>query len=202
MKVVAILLMLLGVVVIFFLGFIGLLGFAMAFDAPGSADSASNWVFAILMATLPVIISLVLLVLAFLAFRAGKHTRSALIGSVFGLALIGFLVLSVTSSFMAMRSMKNMKITEMENERLYPTQNYIRSVEGGVDTVIVFPDGIVAYRLFREGTFHYAGPLGDLNGQRDSIIYYDKPDTKLRRDELDQFSDAYGRKLTDIYKIR
>ncbi|MBC7948096.1 MAG: hypothetical protein H7Y42_09480 [Chitinophagaceae bacterium] len=202
MKVLAILFMILGVVCIFFLGVFGLLGFAMAFDAPGSADSASNWVFAIAMATGPIFISLVILVLAFLAFRKGKYNRSALIGSVFGVFVIGGFILSATSSYFAMKSFNNIRSEEVENERLYPVQRYLRQVEGGADTIIVFPNRIVAYRLDVGVEYPYAGPLGDLNETRDTLFYDDRPDTRLGKEELGQFVDEKGQTFTDVFAVR
>ena len=202
MKVIAILMMLLGIVFIFFLCVIGLLGFAMAFDAPGSADKASNWVFAIAMAVGPIIVSLVILVFAFLAFRKGKYGRSALIGSVFGLFVIGGFILSTTSTFFAMRSYKKMQAEEAENERLYPVQRYHRPKEGGTDTIIVFPNRIVAYRLYVGVEYPYGGPLGDLNETRDTLIYLERSDNRLERQELNEFVDERGKRFTDVYGIR
>lgn len=202
MKVIAILMMLLGIVFIFFLCVIGLLGFAMAFDAPGSADKVSNWVFAIAMATGPILISLVILVFAFLAFRKGKYTRSALIGSVFGVFVIGGFILSTTSTYFAMKSFNDMRAEEAENERLYPVQRYLRPVEGGTDTIIVFPDRIVAYRLYVGVEYPYAGPLGDLNETRDTLLYRDVPDTRLGRNELNEFVDERGKRFNDVYEVR
>ena len=202
MKVLAILFMILGIVCIFFLGVMGLLGFAMAFDAPGSADKASNWIFAILMATGPIIISLIILLFAFLAFRKGKYHRSALIGSIFGILVIGGFILTTTSSYYAMKSFNKMQAEKAENERLYPEQRYLRQVEGGADTIIVFPDRIVAYRLEVGVEYPYAGPLGDLNETRDTLVYDSRPDTRLGRQELHEFIDGQGKRFTDVYAIR
>jgi len=202
MKVIAILFMILGVVCIFFLGVFGLLGFAMAFDAPGSADSTSNWVFAIAMAGGPIFISLVILVFAFLAFRKERYGRSALIGSVFGVLVIGGFILSATSSYFAMKTFNNIRAEEAENERLYPEQRYLRQVEGGADTIIVFPNRIVAYRLEVGVEYPYAGPLGDLNQTRDTLLYEDRPDTRLGKHELNEFIDERGKRFTDVYGVR
>jgi hypothetical protein len=190
--------MILGVVFIFFLGFLGLFGLAFAFDAPGSSQKASNWVIVITAITVPILISLAILVFAFLAFRSGNYTRSVLIGSVFGILVIGGLIFSATSSYFTIKKMNAIREQEAEDARLYPTQKYLRPVEGGVDTIIVFPNRIVAYRLYVGVEHPYGGPLGDLNSTRDTLLYREYPDTRIARNELDQFKNEEGRSFTDV----
>ena len=67
--------------------------------------------------------------------------------------------------------------------------------------MIVFPSRIVAYRLMNYNGYPYNGPLGVLNESRTTIVYNNSTDTKLPFNELDQFVDENGRKLTEVYQI-
>lgn len=202
MKTLALLFMILGVVVMFFGGFMGLMGFAFAFDAPGSADDPSVWLIAILMFTLPILIPIVILIFSFLSYRKGNYGRAVLISAIFPLLIVGFTVLSVTSTYFSMKEFNAQREQQAEDERLYPKQTYLRAGEYGADTILVFPDRIVAYRLNVGVEYPYNGPLGDLNESRDTLLYRERPDTKLTREELSQFTDANGRKFTEVYAVK
>ena len=101
-----------------------------------------------------------------------------------------------------MKKYNEIREKELADERMYPKQTYLRDGENGTDTILVFPNRIVAYRLNVGVAYPYNGPLGDLNNSRDTLLYRERPDTKIRRDELSQFTDAEGRKFTDVYAVK
>ena len=201
MKILAILLMLAGVCIIVGYGFIYLLGFAMSFDAPGSTKDPKAWMMRLLI-FMPLVIFVVLLILAFIAFYTGHYKRSVMFSAFFGIAGLGFFLFSSISSAVSMRRMNEIRAKEAEEERMYPKQTFLRPVEGGVDTIYVFPSRIVSYRLYVGTEIPYGGPLGDLNTSRDTLIYNRRSDTKLNIEDLSQFLDEKGRKFSDVYIIK
>lgn len=203
MKVLSILLIFIGACMILAYGIIFLLGFAMSFDAPGSDTDPKAWVMRMGM-FLPIILGIVLLVLAFLALRSGNYGRSVFYGIIIPIAGAAFWGYMFYDSSRAFKAYKQQEAKSTREAEMYPKQTYIRpSANGGTDTIIVWPDRIVAYRLFMgEGNPEWGGPLGDLNDGRDTLIYYDRQDTRLRRDELDQFVDRSGRRFSDVYSIK
>ena len=73
----------------------------------------------------------------------------------------------------------------------------------GTDTIIVWPTGIVAYRLHVEGMENtWNGPLGDLSEDRKTITYDRRPDTKIAIEELYHFMDSEGRIFTNVYAVQ
>jgi len=201
MKILSILLMLAGVFIIVAYGVIYLLGFAMSFDAPGSTKDPKAWMMRLLI-FMPLVIFVVLLILAFIAFYYGHYKRSVMFSAFFGIAGIGFFLFSTISSVEVTRKMNQIRAQEVEDERLYPKQTFLRPVEGGVDTIYVFPSRIVSYRLYVGTEFPYGGPLGDLNTTRDTLIYNRRSDTKLNIEDLPQFVDEKGRKFSDVYIVK
>ncbi|HZV69367.1 MAG TPA: hypothetical protein VFG10_07485 [Saprospiraceae bacterium] len=202
MKIAAILLMLFGVFLILGLGFMSLLGLAMSFDAPGSESDSVAWMNRILIFVLPLIVLTLVLFFAWISFRKGHYTRSFWIGSIFALVLIGFVLLTTIFSFISVNKFQNITKNDAENERLYPLQKFLRPVDGGVDTILVFPGRTVAYRLYTGEAYPFAGPVGELNETRDTIIIDFDQDTRLIKEELSQFVNTEGRRLTDIYGVK
>ncbi|MFZ1676656.1 MAG: hypothetical protein WAT91_05255 [Saprospiraceae bacterium] len=202
MKVGAVLFMILGIFLIVGIGMMSFFGFAMSFDAPGSESDPQAWVSRFLLFALPLIVFIVLLVLAWIAFVKGHYVRSFWIGSVFGLIVIGFAVITIVSSFISIGQMTVSNLETAREEKLYPIQKFIRSVEGGADTIIVFPSRIVAYRLYTGDQNRFGGPVGDLNKERNTIILDFDPDTRIKREDLSQFVDGEGRRLTDVYGLK
>lgn len=203
MKIIALLLMLLGVALIAGVGVMSLLAFAMGFDAPGSADKPGVWLLNSLI-FLPSIGLMVVLVLAFNAYRSGQYGRSVGFGSVFALLAGGGALYFSKTSYDALRDYRAREAEAAENARLYPLQKFVRSFEGGADTILVFPDRIVAYRLAKRGDlpFPYSGPVGDLNEARDAILISRSYDWRIGLAEFPEFVDENGRKLTEVYSIR
>lgn len=147
MKILALVLMVLTVLVIVGFGFAYLLGFVMSFDAPGSDKDPDAWSFRILMLG-PIVIFLSLFVLSIRAYSAGQYKRSVLMGAatpVIGLGLFGAMTLSSVASY---KSYQKEEARQRELEKRYPVQRFTRPAEGGTDTLIVWPSGIVAYRLY------------------------------------------------------
>lgn len=202
MKILAILLMLAGVFMILAFGFMYFMGFVMSFDAPGSDKSPQAWGMRLLM-FLPVLIFLVSLILSFVAFGAGHYKKSVLFGTVS--PVIGIILFGA----MAISSMKSMKkyndniALEKENAVKYPVQKYLRPVEYGTDTIIVWPSGMVAYRLnVPEYKEPWGGLVGDLSEDRTSIVFARTSDTKIKFEDLPLFVDEKGRRFTDVYEVR
>lgn len=181
-------------------GFFYILGFAMSFDEPGSDKDPSAWMMRLLM-FLPAVIMLAALIIAFISYSSGHYKRSVIISSIpIGMSAI-FIAYMFISSFSTMAGIRKEQLTEAADARKYPVQKFLRPVEGGADTVIVFPNRIVAYRLKEYNGYPYAGPLGDLNEDRTAIRYNNSSDTKLPFEALDQFVDGEGRKLTEVYVV-
>jgi hypothetical protein len=201
MKIIALLLMLLGVVLILALGAFSLLMFAMAFDAPGAAQKPGVWAVSLLI-FLPLLAAVALLVLAFIAFRSGQYGRSAGFGAVFGVAAVAAAIYGPLESARARRQGRELMAKMAEEERLFPARKFMRHEAAGTDTIIVFPSRIVAYRMYARGDFPYTGPVGELNEARDAIVIGSSFDGRIRREEFDQFVDEQGRRLTDVFAIR
>lgn len=181
-------------------GFFYLLGFAMSFDAPGSDKDSAAWAMRLLM-FLPGLILLAALIFAFISYRAGNFKMSVIVSTVpLGMCAIFILYLFITS-FTAMTNITTTRIAEAADKKLYPVQTYLRPLADGADTIIVFPNRIVSYRLMSYNGYPYAGPLGDMNENRTTIVYNNSSDTKLPFEELDQFVDATGKKITEVYQL-
>lgn len=201
MKTLAILFMVLTVVALLGFGMLYLLGFAMSFDAPGSTKDPQAWFVRGLM-FLPAVIMVVLLIISFIAFTKGYYQRAALISGVVPLCCCLFILYMAYDTFNVSRNYKMQRLKEEEDARLYPTQTYLRQGQIGTDTIIVFPSRIVSYRLDLGVEYPFAGPLGDLNETRDTLLFRYHGDTRLKPEELDQFVDGAGRRFTDVYRVK
>ena len=201
MKILALVLMVLTILVIVGFGFAYLLGFVMSFDAPGSDKDPDAWSFRILMLG-PIVIFLSLFVLSIRAYSAGQYKRSVLMGAatpVIGLGIFGAMTLSSVASY---KSYQKEEARQHELERRYPVQRFTRPADGGTDTLIVWPSGIVAYRLYMgPDKPAWGGPFGDLSDDRRTILYKASKDNKLKPEDLDQFKDETGRNLTEVYTV-
>ncbi len=201
MKTAALLLMILSVLILLGFGFMYLLGFAMSFDAPGSGDDPKAWGMRLLM-LLPLLLIIVALIFSIKAYSSGNFRQAFIINMVpvgFCAVLFAFLIIT---SFTSLAKYRATTAREAADARLYPEQRFLRPVEGGTDTIIVFPSRIVAYRKYQGTDIPWSGPLGDLNEQRNTIQYNSSTDTHISKEELDQFFDAQGRKFTDVYRIQ
>jgi len=201
MKTVALLLMLVSVIALIGFGFMYLLGFAMSFDAPGSTSDPKAWGMRLLM-FLPLLFLIVALVISIAAYSSGNYRRVIIVNLVpIGVcaALMGYMFVS---SFASLAKYKAITAKEAKDAKLYPEQRFLRNVEGGTDTIIVFPSRIVAYRKYQGTAIPWSGPLGDLNEERTTIKYISSSDTHIGKEELDQFFDVDGRKFTDVYIIQ
>ena len=200
MKIAALLLMLISVVALFGYGFMFLLGFAMSFDAPGSGEDPKAWGMRFLF-FLPLLLLIVALIISIMAFSSGNYRRAILINIVpiaVCAALFGWMAFT---SFTSTAKYKATMAQDAKDAQLYPEQRFLRNVEGGTDTIIVFSNRIVAYRKYMATGNPWGGPLGDLNEERKTLIYLSRPDTQIAKEELDQFIDAQGRKFTDVYTV-
>ena len=203
MKVAALLFMLIGVIMVLGFTFLYFMGFVMSFDAPGSAQDPKAWGTRFLI-FLPILIFGILLIVALIAFLAGNYKRSAVFSGIpiaLGIILIGMVMVSSARSLV---KYKEKRAQELRDEKLYPEQHYTRASPSGsgTDTIIVFPSRIVAYRLYTGNPYHWGGPIGDLDESRSTITYEVRTDTKIAVEELEQFVDERGRKLTDVYEIK
>lgn len=201
MKTIAILLMLLTILMMVGFGLFYLLGFAMSFDAPGSTTDPEAWGMRLLMAS-PLLIFLICLILSWQAYAAGNYKKSLILGAVSpALCIALFIILAITSA--ASMKQYNTQVTkEKELEAKYPVEKYMRTADGVSDTIIVWPNGIVAYRLNIGMEYPWNGPLGDLSEDRKTITYDRRPDTKLAIEELYHFMDKDGRIFTNVYVIQ
>ncbi|MFM9946419.1 MAG: hypothetical protein ACKV1O_00620 [Saprospiraceae bacterium] len=200
MKIIAILLLLLGSALIVGLGFMYLFLFAMSFDAPGSADDPKAWGMRLLF-LLPVIGLIVALIFAFLAFQSGNYVRAVRIGSVFVIALLGLLAVIVKSQMDNVRYVREMREQELEDAK-YPMQKFVRPVDKGADTILVFPSRIVAYRIFDENnSIPIGGPVGQLNKTRDTIKLDNFPENHLKREDFEFFLDESGKKFSEAFQF-
>ena len=201
MKILAILLMLVTIVMMVGFGMFYLLGFAMSFDAPGSTTDPKAWGMRMLIFA-PMIIFLVMLVLAWQAYAAGNFQKSALLGAVSPLICIALYAWMAITSMSSMKDYNAQVAKEKELEAKYPVEKYVRTADGISDTIIVWPNGIVAYRLNIGMPYPWNGPLGDLNEARDTLTYDRRDDTKLKIEELYHFMDEQGRIFTNVYAVK
>ena len=183
------------------LGSMYLLGFAMSFDAPGSISDPKAWGMRFLIFS-PILVMIVTLIFAVIAYSSRNYKRSVIIG----LMPVGIFVLMIAfmtiSSFTSMAKYRAQMTREAEDARLYPVQKFLRHVEGGTDTIIVFPNRIVAYRKYQGSDMPWGGPLGDLNNSRDTLDFNRSSDTKIKAEDLSQFIDDQGRIFSEVYFIR
>jgi hypothetical protein len=202
MKILAILLMLLTILMMAGFGMFYLLGFAMSFDAPGSTTDPKAWGMRLLIFA-PMIIFLIVLVLAWQAYAAGNYQKSVLLGVVSPAICVGLYVWMMITSMSSLKQYKDQVAEQKEMEARYPKEEYTRTSPLGTDSIIVWPSGIVAYRLHIEGMENtWNGPLGDLNASRDTLTYDRRDDTKLRMEELYHFMDQDGRVFTNVYAVK
>ncbi len=200
MKALAIIFMILILFMMVGFAFFYILGFAMSFDAPGSDKDPAAWGMRIMM-FMPGVILFIALVVAFISFNSGNYKRSMIVGAVpLGICAV-FIVYMFVSSFTSLASYKVAEAKEAADAEKYPVQKFLRPVEGGADTVIVFPSRIVSYRLLNYNGYAYNGPLGALNDARTIFVYENSPDNKLPFSELDQFIDENGKRLSDLYQM-
>jgi len=193
--------MIISVIALFGFGLMYLLGFAMSFDAPGSQSDPKAWGMRFLM-FLPVLFLIVALVLSISAFSSGNYRRVVMINIIPIGICAAFIALLFISSFTSMTAYKATMAKEAQDAKLYPEQRFLRNVEGGTDTIIVFPNRIVAYRKYQGTNIPWAGPLGDLSDDRTTLKVIVNSDTKIYKEELDQFVDEQGRKFSDVYIIQ
>ncbi|MDZ4680901.1 MAG: hypothetical protein SH848_02850 [Saprospiraceae bacterium] len=198
MKIIAILLLLLGCALVVILGLIYFFLLIMSFDAPGSADAPGAWGMRLLF-LLPLIGLIVAVVLSFSAIQAGNYVRSARIGLVFVVAIIGALAFLFLSQRDNDKYVNEMRAQELEDAK-HPVQQFFRPTEHGTDTIIVFPDRIVAYRVFNE-TYNrtIGGPIGELNETRDAIRLNTLQEDFLKREEYEEFVNSAGKKFTETF---
>ncbi len=201
MKTIAILLMLLGLFMIVAYGAMYLLGFAMSFDAPGSTTDPKGWMMRILI-FLPIPIMLAVLIFSILAFRKEHYGQSVLIGALFAISGIVFFVYTSLQTARVMKMVNHETELRAENERLYPLQTYIRQGEGNPDSILVFPNGIVAFRLYHRPDKFWGGPLGDLNSTRESISFDRRAEEHIKFEDLPHFVDENGSVFTDVYTVK
>ncbi len=202
MKTLAILLMLLTIVMIVGFGLFYLLGFAMSFDAPGSTTDPKAWGMRFMLFA-PIIIFIVCLILAWKAYAGGYYGKSVLLGMVAPVVCIALYVWMSITSMTSMKQYNDQVAKEEEMKAKYPVEKYMRTGPLGTDTIIVWPTGIVAYRLHVEGMENtWNGPLGDLSEDRKTITYDRRPDTKIAIEELYHFMDSEGRIFTNVYAVQ
>ena len=202
MKTLSILLMLLTLLMMVGFGMFYLLGFAMSFDAPGSTSDPKAWGMRLLMFA-PAIIFLVVLILSWQAYAAGNFRKSVFLGAVSPAICIILFGWMVVTSMMSLKQYQNQVAEEKEMEARYPKETYTRTGPLGIDSIIVWSSGIVAYRLHIEGTENtWDGPLGDLSKDRKTITYDRRPDTRLPMEELYHFMDPEGRIFTNVYAVK
>jgi len=202
MKIIAILLMLLTILMMAGYGMVYLLGFAMSFDAPGSTTDPKAWGMRLLIAS-PLLIFLVCLILAWQAYAGGNYTKSAILGAVAPVVCIVLFGIMTITSVSSMKKYNEQVAKEKEEEAKYPVEKYMRTGPLGTDTIIVWPSGIVAYRLnIKDMPNQWNGPLGDLSEDRKTITYDRRPDTKLPMEELYHFMDEEGRIFTNVYVVK
>lgn len=201
MKILSILLMLLTIAMIVGFGLFYLLGFAMSFDAPGSTTDPKAWGMR-LMLFAPVIVFLVCLILSWKSFAGGNYGKSVLLGMVAPVVCIALYAWMSITSMSSMKQYNDQVAKEEEMKAKYPVEKYMRTADGVSDTIIVWPTGIVAYRLNIGMEFPWNGPLGQLSEDRKTITYDRRPDTKLPIEELYHFMDTEGRIFTNVYAIK
>lgn len=202
MKSLAIILMLLTIIMMGVFGIFYLFGFAMSFDAPGSDKDPQAWVMRLLI-FLPEIVFLIMLVLAWMAYSSGAYKKAVLFGAVSPAIMVLLWGAMIVTSLLSYGQYKNQMAKEKELEAQYPVQTYTRQTGLGTDSIIVWPNGIVAYRLHVAGLENtWNGPLGDLSPDRKTITYNRSSDTRLPMEDLVQFADEQGRKFVELYVVQ
>lgn len=177
-------------------------GFIMSFDAPGSDKDPAAWGMRALMFS-PFIVFAICFFMGLLALRGGNYTKAAIFGGVAPVLAAGFVLWMFIYSFASIRDYKKEEKQRKENAEKYPLETYTRTSQLGTDTILVWPDGIVAYRLHVEGLANtWNGPLGDLDKDRKFITYKRNPDTRISIEEIEQFLDDKGVKVTDRYTVQ
>jgi len=202
MKTLSILLMLLTILMMLGFGMFYLLGFAMSFDAPGSTTDPKAWGMRLLIAS-PLLIFLVCLILSLKSYAAGHYSKSVILGLISPAICVVLYAWMMITSMSSLKDYNDQVAKDKEMEAKYPMQKYMRQTTLGTDTIIVWPGGIVAYRLHIEGMANtWDGPLGDLSEDRKTITYDRRPDTKLQIEELYHFMDVKGQIFTNVYSIK
>ncbi len=201
MKVIAILMMVVSVFVILAYGLMFLLGFAMSFDAPSSDIDPKAWLMRIGM-FLPIIVGIALLILAIRAMQMGHHGRAVFFSGIMPVAGIVFWGILTAQSFQHLNAYNLEREADAQEAKLHPKQRYIRPSGEGADSIIVWPSRMVAYRYYQGPNLPYYGDqLGTLNESRDTIHLYHTLNARIRPEELDQFVDEQGRRLTEVYVV-
>lgn len=201
MKAASILLLIITLVCLLGAGLMYFFGFIMSFDAPGSTTDPKGWMMRALL-FLPVLAGVVLLIMGFVAYNAGDFKKALIFGSIYPVLSVLLLVFLSVTTMNASRQFRETRIKEAQDAIDFPKQTYLRHRDVGTDTIIVWPSRIVAYRLHVpefENTWN--GPLGDLNETRDVMVYKHSTDTRLKPEELSEFTDENGRKFTDVYRV-
>lgn len=202
MKTLAILLMILTVLMMAGFAIFYLLGFAMSFDAPGSTSDPKAWGMRLLMLA-PMFIFLVLLILSWQAFAAGNYKKSVLLGLITPGVCAALYLWMMLASIGSMKKYNEGVAKEKELEAKYPVEKYTRTGPLGTDTIIVWPNGLVAYRLNVEGMANtWNGPLGQLDDDRKVMTYERRPDTRIAIEELYHFMDEEKRIFTNVYGVQ
>jgi hypothetical protein len=202
MKTLSILLMIITVLAMAGFGIFYLLGFAMSFDVPGSTSDPKAWGMRLLLLA-PMFIFLVLLILSWQSFSAGNYKKSVLLGLVTPAVCVGFYLWMMVASIGSMKKYNEGLIKEKELEVKYPVEKYTRTGPLGTDTIIVWPNGLVAYRLNVEGMANtWNGPLGQLDAVRKVMTYERRPDTRIAIEELYHFMDEEKRIFTNVYGVQ
>ena len=199
MKPLAIVLLILGCVLVAIFGFAAFVVLIMSFGS--SAHTAQNGGSGLLI-LLPVMLLALALLLAFTAFMAGNYRRSARIGSVFAITLVGAILFLTLEGLKSARYVQKMQEQEREDAQ-YPVQKFIRPTEWGADTLIVFPSRVVAYRMFDPNkSFPLSGPLGTLAKTRDTIQLDRFREDHLKREEWEGFVNSAGEKFTEVFQFK
>jgi hypothetical protein len=201
MKAIALLLLIATLVCILGAGLMYFFGFIMSFDAPGSTTDPKGWLMRGLI-FLPVLAGVVLLIWGFMAYGGGHYKKALLLGSIYPVLCVCFYVYLSITSLAATRQYQEKRIQEEQDAIDFPMQTYLRHRDVGTDTIIVWPSRLVAYRLHVpefENTWN--GPLGDLNDARNVMVYKYAKDTRLKPEELGEFTDESGRRFTDVYRV-
>jgi hypothetical protein len=201
MKTAALLLLIITLICILGAGLMYFFGFIMSFDAPGSDKDPKAWMMRFLI-FVPVLAGVALLILGLLAYQAGHYKKALVLGSIYPILGVLFVMFLFITSFTATKKYQETRIKEAEEEKLYPRQTFLRVRDIGTDTIIVWPNRIVAYRLHvpdLENTWN--GPLGDLDESRKVLKFQYSSDTKLKPEELGEFMDESGRRFTDVYRV-
>lgn len=199
MKPLALILLILGCVLVLVIGLVSLFIFAMSLGPSGTANV--GWGDRLLI-LLPIILLAPALFLAFIAFMAGNYSRSAKIGSVFAITLVGGLIFLSIEASKSARYVRELQQQELEYAQ-YPVQKFIRPTETGADTLIVFPSRVVAYRIFDPNRpFPLSGPLGELNKTRDTIQIDRRSEGDLKRGEFESFVNSAGEKFAEVFQFQ